>query len=135
MSADKTPDRKTTGKIAFQGEAGANSHEACRTYFADYEPTPCATFEDAFEAVLVSEGSAHWLSVLRAAKVPAGPINEVDEAFALADELGMEPVEEVDGTPLIRPPLRVDGERPPIRHAPPALNQHSEELRAWLRSP
>ncbi len=32
----------------------------------------------------------------------------------------MEPVEEVDGLPLIRPPLRVDGERPPIRHAPPA---------------
>ena len=32
----------------------------------------------------------------------------------------MEPVEEVDGLPLIRPPLRVDGERPPIRHARPA---------------
>jgi prephenate dehydratase len=39
------------GKIAFQGELGANSHEACRTYYADYEPTPCATFEEAFEAM------------------------------------------------------------------------------------
>jgi prephenate dehydratase len=39
------------GRIAFQGELGANSHAACRTYFADYEPVPCATFEDAFEAV------------------------------------------------------------------------------------
>ena len=38
-------------KIAFQGELGANSHEACRTHFPDYEPYPCATFEDAFEAV------------------------------------------------------------------------------------
>ena len=54
-------------------------------------------------------------SVLREAKVPAGPINEVDEAFALAEELGMEPVEDVDGLPVIRPPLRIDGERPPIR--------------------
>jgi prephenate dehydratase len=38
-------------KIAFQGEPGANSDEACRTHFPDYEPLPCATFEDAFEAV------------------------------------------------------------------------------------
>ena len=38
-------------KIAFQGELGANSHEACQTYFADYEPVPCLTFEEAFEAV------------------------------------------------------------------------------------
>ena len=38
-------------KIAFQGEPGANSHEACRTYFPDYEAVPCATFEEAFEAI------------------------------------------------------------------------------------
>ncbi|HWA62985.1 MAG TPA: prephenate dehydratase [Caulobacteraceae bacterium] len=38
-------------KIAFQGEPGANSDEACRTHFPTYEPVPYATFEDAFEAV------------------------------------------------------------------------------------
>ena len=38
-------------KIAFQGELGANSHEACSLHFADYEPVPCATFDEAFEAV------------------------------------------------------------------------------------
>src|SRR3954447_982746 len=86
----------------------------------------------AFEDVLRAHDADHWLRVLREAKVPAGPINEVDEAFALAEELGMEPVEEVGGLPLIRPPLRVDGERPPIRHAPPALDQDGAELRAWL---
>ncbi|HKT54701.1 MAG TPA: prephenate dehydratase, partial [Caulobacteraceae bacterium] len=37
--------------IAFQGELGANGHEACRDYFPDYEPLPCAAFEDAFEAI------------------------------------------------------------------------------------
>ena len=41
----------TKQKIAFQGEPGANSDEACRTHFPDYEPLPCATFEDAFEAI------------------------------------------------------------------------------------
>ena len=38
-------------RIAFQGELGANSHEACLSHFPDHEPAPCATFEDAFEAV------------------------------------------------------------------------------------
>jgi len=38
-------------RIAFQGEPGANSDEACRTHFPDHEPVPHATFEDAFEAV------------------------------------------------------------------------------------
>jgi prephenate dehydratase len=37
--------------IAFQGELGANSHEACQTYFPDYTPVPCLTFEEAFEAI------------------------------------------------------------------------------------
>ncbi len=41
----------TRPKIAFQGELGANSDEACRTHFPDHEPLACATFEDAFEAV------------------------------------------------------------------------------------
>jgi prephenate dehydratase len=42
-------------KIAFQGELGCNSHEACLGYFPDLEPRPCATFEDAFEAVRSGE--------------------------------------------------------------------------------
>jgi prephenate dehydratase len=37
--------------IAFQGEAGANSHIACKQAYPDYQPLPCATFEDAFAAV------------------------------------------------------------------------------------
>jgi prephenate dehydratase len=40
-----------TQKIAFQGEPGANSDEACRTHYPDYEPAPYPTFEEAFEAV------------------------------------------------------------------------------------
>jgi len=87
---------------------------------------------EAFETVLREHPAEHWLEVLRAAKVPAGPINGVDEAFALASELGMEPVTDVDGLPVITPPLRVDGERPPVRRAPPALDEHGDELRAWL---
>ena len=38
-------------RIAFQGEPGANSDEACRAYFPDHQPVAHAAFEDAFEAV------------------------------------------------------------------------------------
>lgn len=41
----------TRPRIAFQGELGSNSDEACRAYFSEHEPIPCATFEDAFEAI------------------------------------------------------------------------------------
>jgi prephenate dehydratase len=42
-------------KIAFQGEPGANSHEACRDHFPDYEARPYPTFEEAFEAMKSGE--------------------------------------------------------------------------------
>jgi prephenate dehydratase len=41
----------TKGRIAFQGELGANSHEACTAAFPDKEAVPHATFEEAFEAI------------------------------------------------------------------------------------
>jgi crotonobetainyl-CoA:carnitine CoA-transferase CaiB-like acyl-CoA transferase len=85
------------------------------------------------EAVFRERPADHWVAVLRDAGVPVGPINRVDEAFGLAVELGLEPVAAVGGLPLIRPPLRLDGERPSIRRPPPRLDEHGEEIRAWLR--
>ncbi len=52
-----------TLKIAFQGEPGANSDEACRTFFPGYEPRPCATFEDAFEAIKSGECAVGMIPV------------------------------------------------------------------------
>jgi prephenate dehydratase len=46
----------TAKLIAFQGEPGANSDIACREAYPEWQPLPCATFEDAFAAV--SEGEA-----------------------------------------------------------------------------
>jgi prephenate dehydratase len=45
-------------KIVYQGEAGANSHLACREAYPDHDPIACATFEDAFAAV--SGGEAEF---------------------------------------------------------------------------
>jgi crotonobetainyl-CoA:carnitine CoA-transferase CaiB-like acyl-CoA transferase len=88
-------------------------------------------FADALNAVLRTQPAEHWVDKLQAASVPVGTVNEVDEAFALAEELGMEPTE----GHLIRPPLRIDGGRPPIRRPPPRLDEHGDDLREWLRLP
>ncbi len=39
------------GRIAYQGEPGANSHLACREAFPNYDAVACATFEEALLAV------------------------------------------------------------------------------------
>ncbi|MFL6108719.1 MAG: prephenate dehydratase [Marmoricola sp.] len=41
----------TAGRIAYQGEPGANSHMACKQRYPDWEAVPCASFEDVFAAV------------------------------------------------------------------------------------
>ncbi|MDX2225288.1 MAG: prephenate dehydratase, partial [Rhodospirillaceae bacterium] len=43
--------KSATGAIAFQGEFGSYSHLACKARFPKMTPLPCATFEDAINAV------------------------------------------------------------------------------------
>jgi len=85
-------------------------------------------------AVFATRPAAEWIAELTAAAVPAGPINDVAEAFAYAESLGMEPVVEAGGYPLPSPPLRLDGDRPAVRRPPPKLDEHGAELRRWLES-
>jgi prephenate dehydratase len=50
-------------KIAFQGELGANSHIACRDVHPDFEPLPCPTFEDVFQAAATGEAQLAMIPV------------------------------------------------------------------------
>jgi prephenate dehydratase len=52
-----------TKRIAFQGEPGAYSHQACRETYPEMEPLPCRTFEDAIEAVRNNEAELAMLPV------------------------------------------------------------------------
>ena len=50
-------------KIAFQGELGAYSHQACDEVYPEMDPLPCATFEEAVAAVRAGEAELAMLPV------------------------------------------------------------------------
>jgi prephenate dehydratase len=77
-------------RIAFQGELGAYSHQACVEARPAYEPLPCTTFEDALEAVRTGRADLGMIAVEnstygRVADVhsllPDSGLHIVDEAF------------------------------------------------------
>lgn len=83
-------DRPRTNRIAFQGEPGAYSHQACHQARPGMEALPCRTFEDVIEAVRGGEADLGVLAVEnstygRVADVhtllPASGLHIVDEAF------------------------------------------------------
>ncbi len=51
------------GRIAFQGELGAYSHQACREVHPEMTPLPCASFEEAIAAVMSGEAKLAMLPV------------------------------------------------------------------------
>ncbi|GGO55487.1 prephenate dehydratase [Roseovarius pacificus] len=52
-----------TKRIAFQGEPGAYSHQACHETYPEMEALPCRTFEDAIEAVREGDAELAMLPV------------------------------------------------------------------------
>ncbi|PRY23109.1 prephenate dehydratase [Aliiruegeria haliotis] len=77
-------------RIAFQGELGAYSHQACHDARPEYEPLPCHAFEDVIEAVQTGKAELAMLPVEnstygRVADIhrllPESGLHIVDEAF------------------------------------------------------
>ncbi|MEM7743360.1 MAG: prephenate dehydratase [Pseudomonadota bacterium] len=53
----------STGQIAFQGEEGAYSHQACREVYPELTPLPCKTFEAALDAVRTREADLAMMPI------------------------------------------------------------------------
>ncbi|GAB1479102.1 prephenate dehydratase [Paracoccaceae bacterium] len=79
-----------TGRIAFQGEPGAYSHQACQQARPDMEVVPCTTFEDVVEmtrsgevdlGVLAVENSTYGRVADVHSLLPKAGLHIVDEAF------------------------------------------------------
>ncbi len=79
-----------TGRIAFQGEPGAYSHQACRQSRPDMEAVPCPTFEEVIDLTRRGEVDLGMLAVekldLRTVAdvhtlLPQSGLHIIDEAF------------------------------------------------------
>jgi crotonobetainyl-CoA:carnitine CoA-transferase CaiB-like acyl-CoA transferase len=88
---------------------------------------------------LATRGATEWFELLVEAGVPCGPINTVDGGFAMAERFGLDPIVEVGSgdraVPSTRHPIRFSAT--PVRYElpPPELDEHGEQLRAWLAAP
>ena len=84
------------------------------------------------EERLAARDRAAWRELLTAAGVPAGPINDVAEAFELAGTLGLDPVDDHDGVCTVAYPARLSLTPAATRRRPPDHDEHGDELREWL---
>jgi crotonobetainyl-CoA:carnitine CoA-transferase CaiB-like acyl-CoA transferase len=70
---------------------------------------------------LAARSTADWVLAMATAGVPAGPVNNIKEAFALAQSLGLEPIVTVGDKQLTRSPIRLSATPVTYRLAPPDL--------------
>ncbi|TGD89277.1 CoA transferase [Mycolicibacterium sp. CH28] len=77
------------------------------------------------EAEFAKHGADHWYDLLTSVGVPAGPINDVAEAFAFAERLGLTAIVPVPGSvaPQVANPVSLSVTPPQYRSAPPHLGQ------------
>jgi crotonobetainyl-CoA:carnitine CoA-transferase CaiB-like acyl-CoA transferase len=87
------------------------------------------------EEALAARGAAEWVAALGQAGVPCGLVNDVGEAFALAERLGLDPVATVGGVPQVANPIGLSSTPASYRLAPPALGEHTDEVLRWLGTP
>ena len=85
---------------------------------------------------LAARSAAEWFDVLIAAGVPCGPINTVDKGIEFAQKIGLEPIVTAgsgDRTrPAMRHPVTISKTAASYPLAPPELDEHGDEIRAWL---
>jgi crotonobetainyl-CoA:carnitine CoA-transferase CaiB-like acyl-CoA transferase len=88
---------------------------------------------------LKTRPTADWFDELIAAGVPCGPINTVDRGIAFAEQIGLEPVRAAGhgpaAVPTVRHPLEFSATPPRYDLPPPRLDEHGEQIRAWLKAP
>ena len=81
---------------------------------------------------LATRSALEWFGVLTEAGIPCGPINDVRGGVELAEQLGLEPVVVTDDIPTVRNPIRMSQTPPRYDLPPPTLDEHGDDVRAWL---
>ena len=90
-----------------------------------------AAVTERLDALFATRTRAEWFALLESLSIPCAPIQTVAEVFRDPRAAGL--VVEVDGVPLVRSPILVDGAPLAIRRRPPRLDEHRAEILAELQ--
>jgi crotonobetainyl-CoA:carnitine CoA-transferase CaiB-like acyl-CoA transferase len=86
---------------------------------------------DILESAFAERTAGEWLAALEDAAVPCALVRTIEEVFA-SPEGAAAAVEVPDAARgplrLVATPIRLDGERPPVRRPPPRLGEHTDEV-------
>lgn len=84
------------------------------------------------EARLEARSCSEWAALLADAGVPAGPVNNLRDAFAYAAALDLPVIDDRGGVRTVSFPAALSRSPATTRRPPPDLDEHGAELRAWL---
>nr|WP_202422800.1 CoA transferase [Gordonia sp. SID5947] len=85
---------------------------------------------DILNSLLSQDTADNWFAALTGRRVPCGPLNDIADAIALAERLGLTPVVEIDDPRRDDPirqvanPIRMSATPATYRSAPPRLDEH-----------
>jgi crotonobetainyl-CoA:carnitine CoA-transferase CaiB-like acyl-CoA transferase len=85
---------------------------------------------EALERALAAAPAAAWIDRLGARGIPCGMVNQVDQAFALARAVGLDPLASFPGVDTVANPLALSETPVSYRMPPPGVGEHDAEVRA-----
>ena len=82
------------------------------------------------ETILLTRTKGEWIDLLEAGGVPCGPIHTLPEAVTQPQAQAIGIIQRLPGDDydVVSLPLSFDGQRPPIRRAPPRIGEHDGEI-------
>jgi crotonobetainyl-CoA:carnitine CoA-transferase CaiB-like acyl-CoA transferase len=94
---------------------------------------------ETLEAALSVDVAGTWVERLSAAGIPCGMVNQIDQAFAYAHEVGLDPIvtlTNTDGSRVdtVANPVQLSRTPATYRLAPPGVGEHTEEIRAEVQT-
>ena len=92
------------------------------------------------QALTRTRTTAEWVTLLEDKAVPCGPVNDISQAFddvqvksrGLAVAMSRNAGDGIASIAGVASPIRLTATPPVLRHAPPALGQHTDEVLAEL---
>lgn len=88
---------------------------------------------DHLSTLMIQRPSVEWLKTLQGAGVPCAPVNSLSQAMSDPQVIHNGLLKKMQHSTLgelttVGLPMTFDGERPPIRKAPPRLGEHTKEI-------